>query len=128
GGPLVPLRVVLHRTAAERIEVSVDRHVERRQVEIVANDLRFRHFRKRGRRGGDGARRQQILNRRFGHIARRQASGATAWLGEIEQELRVAGISHRLFLLLFLNRQGRQGSPRKNFGTADERGWTQIRN
>ena len=32
GDPLVPLGVVLHRATAERIEVRVDRHVERRQI------------------------------------------------------------------------------------------------
>ena len=39
GQPLVPLGVVLHRATAERIEMCVDRHVERRQIDEMANDV-----------------------------------------------------------------------------------------
>ena len=39
GGPLVDLGVVLHRARAERVEARVDRVVELRQVDEVADDL-----------------------------------------------------------------------------------------
>ena len=39
GRPLVELRVELHRARAERIEARVDRVVELRQVDVVADDL-----------------------------------------------------------------------------------------
>ena len=52
GEPFVPLRVVLHRARAERIEVRVDRHVPRRQVDEVADQVDLADLRQRRRRVG----------------------------------------------------------------------------
>ena len=41
GQPLVPLGIVLHRAGAQRIEVRIDRHVERREVDEVAHHFRL---------------------------------------------------------------------------------------
>ena len=46
---LVALRVVLHRARAERIEVRVDRHVECRQIRVVANHVKLGEFGQGGR-------------------------------------------------------------------------------
>ena len=51
GQSLVPLRVVLHRARAERVEVRVDRHVERRQVRVVPDDVQLAQLGQGGRRG-----------------------------------------------------------------------------
>jgi hypothetical protein len=61
--PFVPLAVVLHRATAERIEVRIDRHVERRKVREVANDFRLGHFRQRWRTAGPQARRPESAPR-----------------------------------------------------------------
>ena len=57
--PLVPLRVVLHRARPERIEVRVDRHVQRRQVRVVPDDVELAQLRQRRRRVGQMRRRDQ---------------------------------------------------------------------
>ncbi len=65
-GPLVELRVVLHRARAERVEPRVDRVVELAQVDVVAHDLGLGELgqrgglRPQGRRGdpGQGIRRR----------------------------------------------------------------------
>ena len=49
--PLVPLGVVLHRARAERIEVRVDRHVERRQIRVVPDDVELAQLGQGRRRG-----------------------------------------------------------------------------
>ena len=56
GRPLVELRVELHRARAERIEARVDRVVELRQVDVVADDLGLVELRQ-GRRRDRAARR-----------------------------------------------------------------------
>ena len=48
--PLVPLGVVLHRATAERIEMRVDRHIERRQIDEVTDDVGLGQLRQFGRR------------------------------------------------------------------------------
>ena len=52
GQPLVPLGVVLHRARAKRIEVGVDRHVERRQIRVMADDVELPQLGQGGRPGG----------------------------------------------------------------------------
>ena len=52
--PFVPLGVVLHRTRPERIEIGVDRHVPRREVDEVADQVDLADFRQRRRRVGQG--------------------------------------------------------------------------
>ena len=49
-GPLVELGVELHRARAERVEARVDRVVELRQVDVVADDLGLVELRQRRRR------------------------------------------------------------------------------
>ena len=49
-GPLVDLGVVLHRARAERVEPRVDRVVELREVDVVADDLGLVELRQRRRR------------------------------------------------------------------------------
>ena len=73
GETLVPLRVVLHRATAERIEVRVDRHVERRQVDEVTDDVGLRQL-GQGRRRFElsWARRDQLVERLRGDVARRK--------------------------------------------------------
>ena len=59
--PLVPLRVVLHRARAERIEVGVDRHVQRRQVRVVPDHVELAQL---GQRQGSSAVRCRSGNQR----------------------------------------------------------------
>ena len=73
GQPLVPLGVVLHRARAERIEVRVDRHVQRRQVREVPHHLELAQLGQRRRRARPGARRG---------AARRAARSGTSRLGQ----------------------------------------------
>ena len=94
GRALVPLRVVLHRARAERVEVRVDRHVLRRQVREMTHDLRLRQLRQRGSAFGEHARREQLFDAPLGHVEVRQPQGAAARLGEVEQELAVVVVSH----------------------------------
>ena len=47
--PLVPLRVVLHRARPERVEVRVDRHVQRRKVRVVPDDVELAQLGQRRR-------------------------------------------------------------------------------
>ena len=61
--PLVPLGVVLHRARPERIEMRVDRHVERRQIDEMPHHLRFGQLRQGRRGGGQRAGRQQLIGR-----------------------------------------------------------------
>ncbi len=53
--PLVPLRVVLHRARPERVEVRVDRHVQRREVRVVPDDVELAQFGQGRRRPSPGA-------------------------------------------------------------------------
>ena len=56
GRPLVELRVELHRARAERVEPGVDRVVELRQVDVVADDLGLVQLGQGRRRRPPGAR------------------------------------------------------------------------
>ena len=73
GQPLVPLGVVLHRTRPERIEIGVDRHVLRRQIDEVAHQVDLGDLRQGRRRVGQGGGRQQVL--RLRRPARRTPAG-----------------------------------------------------
>ena len=73
GDPFVPLRVVLHRARAERIEVRVDAHVELRQVGEMADDLRLRAA--RAEQGARRRARRRAATRRRAARARRTAAG-----------------------------------------------------
>ena len=84
---LVPLGVVLHRTRAQRIEVRVDRHVLRREVDEVPDQVDLGDLRQRRRRRRPARRRA---------AARRAARSGTSlsgrrwqrrpWLAHLEQE------------------------------------------
>ena len=87
GEPLVPLRVVLHRARAERIEVRVDGHVERRQIGEVPHDLRLGQLGQGRGRGGQRARRAAASSA-AAPARRTPASGARGGrlVGEFEQQ------------------------------------------
>ncbi len=53
GPAFVSLRVVLHRTTAERIEVTVNAHVQSRQVDEMSHDIGLSNLRQRQRRRGE---------------------------------------------------------------------------
>ena len=76
--PLVPLRVVLHRARAERIEVGVDRSCASRAVE-VAHDLQLGDLRQR-RRLASRRRRSGSRPSRSRHVARGRDERAPAGL------------------------------------------------
>ena len=76
--PLVPLGVVLHRTRAQGIEVGVDRHVLRRQIDEVPHHVGLGKLRQQQRIGGDRRSRQQFFNGLLRYVALRQPHGATA--------------------------------------------------
>ena len=55
--PLVPLGVVLHRARAKRIEIGVDRHVERREVRVMPDHIELAQLGQRRAGRARGARR-----------------------------------------------------------------------
>jgi hypothetical protein len=78
--PLVPLGVVLHRARAQRVEVRIDRHVQRRQVREVPHDIRLGQLRQRRRSvrqqlGGSSSLRAAAARRRPATAPR----GGPAW-------------------------------------------------
>ena len=85
--PLVPLRVVLHRARAERVEVPVDRHVQRRQVRVMPDDVQLAELRQGRRRGREVLRRDQPVQRPFGHVRRRDERRRAARAAGFEEEL-----------------------------------------
>ena len=94
GDALVPLRVVLHRAGAERIEVRVDAHVELREVREVAHDLRFAELGQGRGRAASAAAGSSFSIWPLGHIARRQPMRRRPGFGEFEQEFCIAGVTH----------------------------------
>jgi hypothetical protein len=69
--PFVPLRVVLHGTRPERVEVGVDRHIPGRQVGKVPDQIDLAHLWERRRcRSALPVRDQTRLSRRRWHITR----------------------------------------------------------
>ena len=97
GHALVPLGVVLHRATAERVEVRIDRHVERRQIREVPHDFRLGHFRQRRRSIGECRGRQQFAQSAAAGTSHAGSRAARRpGLREFEQELRwICGFSHR---------------------------------
>ena len=93
GQPLVPLGIVLHRAGAQRIEVRVDRHVERREVDEVPHQFRLGQLRQRRRRGGQRLGRQQFRDGPARHVALGEPDrrGSRAW------KARTAVWSHACF-------------------------------
>ena len=87
GEPLVPLRVVLHRARAERIEVRVDRHVPRREIDEMAHEVDLADFRQRRRRRGERRRRQQLL---------RSATGTSAGGNRCDRRTRLRSVRTEL--------------------------------
>ena len=84
GQPLVPLGVVLHRARAERIEVRVDRHVQRREVREVPHHVQLGQLRQRRRRVGRCASAgSSSSSGTLGHVARRQPRAAAAGLARV---------------------------------------------
>ncbi len=66
--PFVPLRVVLHRARAERIEMRVDRHVQCRQIRIVPDNSGSANSGNGGSEVAIARGRQQFFERRLGHV------------------------------------------------------------
>ena len=76
GGPLVDLGVVLHRARAQRIEAAVDRVVELREADEVADDFGL------GQLGQAGRRRAQLRRGNAGQrVGRRMGHLGLAWPG-----------------------------------------------
>ena len=84
GHAFVPLRVVLHRTRAERIEMRIDRHVLRREIHIVPDDFRLAELGQRGGRSGEHGRRQELVDRRLRNVVAGNMRRATAGPREFE--------------------------------------------
>ena len=85
GEPLVPLGVVLHRARPERVEVRVDRHVQRRQVRVVPDDVELAQLGQRRRRVGHGASGISSSSGRSGTSHARQdrrATGRRGWISK----------------------------------------------
>ena len=87
GGPLVDLGVVLHGARAERIEARVDRVVELREVDEVADDLGLVQLGQADRLGAAvlGGQSVERVRRRMGHLGRRATRRARArpgWAGD----------------------------------------------
>ena len=94
GGPLVELRVELHRARAQRVEPGVDREVELGQVDVVPDDIRLVHLGQGRRRDAPGLVRQpgQGVGRRMRDLA--TASSRAAALEDRRLQAR-AGDAHR---------------------------------
>ena len=93
GRPLVELRVVLHGARAERVEPGVDRVVELRQVDVVADDVGLVHLGQGRRRGPPGAGRDAV-ERVLGRV-RDLAAAATRAAALEERRLEaLAGDAH----------------------------------
>jgi hypothetical protein len=73
---LVPFRIVLHRAGTERIEVGIDRHVQRRQIGIVPHDFRLGQFRQWRQSSGTMPLRNQFSQGSPRHVARGQYRSA----------------------------------------------------
>ena len=84
--PFVPLGVVLHGTRPERIEIRVDRHVPRRQIDEVADQVDLADLGQRRRRLRQGCRPAAGLD--LGTPARRTraADGVRRPVAHLEQQ------------------------------------------
>ena len=68
GEPLVPLGIVLHRTRTQRIEIRVDRHIRRRQVGVMPDDVQLTQLGQRRGRACAVRGRNQLVQRPIGHV------------------------------------------------------------
>ncbi len=94
----MPLRVVLHGTGAERVEVGVDGHVLRREVDEVAHEVHFTDFGQRrgvGERGG----RQEVRDLGGGHVALGEAVRTATGAADFKQQFRGLRFVHISFFL-----------------------------
>ena len=96
GEPLVPFRVVLHRATAERIEVRVDRHVERREIDEVADHVGLRQLGQGWGVCAEVGRRDQLVERLCGHIACRKEAPAPPGVRQLKKGLSCQFVSHEL--------------------------------
>src|SRR5262249_27799135 len=83
---LVPLGVVLHRTRPQRIEIGVDRHVPRGQVDVVADQVNLAHFGQRRRILTQGGRRDEGGWGGRRRLAPRQQVTAPPRVAQLEQQ------------------------------------------
>ncbi|MNE91762.1 hypothetical protein D3C80_1894110 [compost metagenome] len=76
GDILINLRIIFHRTGAERVEAVVDAEVAAGKCSIVADDIYFGYFRQYNWLAAQQSGRNQRLHRFiFGNIAYRQGIG-----------------------------------------------------
>ena len=94
--PLVPLGVVLHRARAERIEVRVDRHVERRQVRVVPDDVELAQLGQGGRRGRDVRLGDERRERPIGDVRRGQDRRGAAGAAGLEEQRGLIEFVHKI--------------------------------
>ena len=109
--PLVPLRVVLHRAGAERVEIGVDRHVERRQVRVVADNVQLAQLRQRRSGVADQVRRgDQRRERLIGDVGLRQDRGGPSGTAGFEEQRGLVELVHQSSRFRFMRRSRPRGS------------------
>src|SRR6478752_6245229 len=76
---LVALGVVLHRTRAQRIEIRVDRHVERREVGVMPHHVELAQLGQAWAARRAVLARNQLIERTLGYVAFRQDRRRASW-------------------------------------------------